>query len=130
MRTARSAVVHWDEEAGILTVGLGEEADGSGRSLLIQRQFGEFSQQDVALGQDTYCLMTEDGATCYGGITGFVLDGSAVKVTLSEEAASILGLSVQQSIDLEIDAGDRERLEHAMVQVLAGGDANEQPFRR
>lgn len=119
MRTARLTVAQWDEESKILTIGFSEEADGSGRSLLIQRQLGEVSQQDVELGHDTYCLITEDGATCYGGIIGFVLNRSTLEVTLSEEAASILSLPVHQSIDLEVGAEDWERLERAMDQVFA-----------
>ncbi|MFB9928302.1 Imm10 family immunity protein [Amycolatopsis halotolerans] len=119
MRMARSTVVQLDEESKILTIGFSEEADGSGRSLLIQRQLGEFSQQDVELGHDTYCLMTEDGATCYGGITGFVLNGSTLEVTLSEEAAGILSLPVHQSIDLDVGAEDRESVKQAMDQVFA-----------
>jgi hypothetical protein len=63
---------------------LAEGRDGRGRRLEIQRALA-FDQQDRSLGQDTYCLCTEEGAAHYGGIIDWTLTGGELRVALDDE---------------------------------------------
>ena len=71
---------------------LAEHADGGGRRLEVQRAL-HFDEQDVALAQDTYCLVTEAQATHYGGVVNWLLDGSLLHLELTDEASRVIGAS-------------------------------------
>lgn len=82
---------------------LAEESDGSGMRLEIQRAL-EFDEQDKQLGQDTYCVCTESGATCYGGIESWVFLGNELKIILDARAQSVLGVKGGFLIELAVEA--------------------------
>ena len=68
---------------------LAEMKDGSGRRLEIQRSL-DGGDQDEALSHDTYCLVTADAATYYGGIRHWQIAASTLGVTLDAAAAQAL----------------------------------------
>lgn len=63
---------------------------GEGASLQISRG-ADFDEQDVALGMDTHCVVV-DGATYYGGVVSWRLEGRMLTIELSEAAAVDLGI--------------------------------------
>lgn len=73
----------------------------SGDTLEIQRSI-EFDEQDVALGMDTYCLVWQ-GATHYGGIVDWVIDGNSFTVHLSDDARAELGLPPLLTLGLDVE---------------------------
>jgi len=57
-------------------------------------------EQDRALGLDTYDITVGDGSRIYGGLESLVRDGDVIKVRISAEAASTLGLPEEFRIAL------------------------------
>ena len=73
------------------------EDDLSGDGLSVQRTL-EPDEQDVALGMDTYCVCLSSGSAVYGGVEAWsVLDG-VITLSLSDDAASELGVPGNLSI--------------------------------
>jgi hypothetical protein len=79
--------------------------------LEIQRGLA-FDRQDVALGQDTYCLVRDGAVTHYGGIAAWSLDSDGLTLQLADEAARELGLTtvLQVTLDEEGQALVRDHL--------------------
>jgi hypothetical protein len=69
---------------------LAEHHDGSGRSLEVQRP-PQSDIQHETVGQDTYCIVVDGGATHYGGVLDWRIDGSTLRLGVDEEAALALG---------------------------------------
>jgi hypothetical protein len=69
---------------------LAEDPDGSGARLELQKALS-FDEQDRMLGMDTYCLCTEAGAACYGGVTAWTVGPNALEIRLDADAAETLG---------------------------------------
>lgn len=102
------------EELEAFVVVLAEMPDGDGARLEIQRGL-TFDPQNEALGQNTYCLCTQTGATHYGGVQSWRLDDGLLLISLDEMAASTLGVDQQVSIEL--------RLSDQALQAVAEGIA-------
>ena len=84
---AASAAAFWRDEDGVCDIlVVAERENGSGVRLEVQRA-AEFNDQDRELGEDTYCLCDERGATHYGGVTRWFEDGDVLVVELDEDAA-------------------------------------------
>lgn len=81
---------------------MAEHLDGSGRRIELQRTCSP-DEQDRALGQDTYCLVTESGATHYGGIDHWAVEEGRPRLSLSTDAATALRLDTALSIRLPPD---------------------------
>lgn len=92
------AFVH-DEE--LYFEGLFLRDRGSGDTFEIQRSI-EFDEQDVAMGMDTYCLVWH-GATHYGGIVEWAIDGNSFTVHLSDDARAELGLPPRLTLGLDAE---------------------------
>lgn len=91
MRRFRANAVAATELAGmnVYAVVVAENEDGSGACLEVQRALS-FDEQDRSLGQDTYCLHIETGATHYGGVTSWVVTPNRLEVLLDADAAAAL----------------------------------------
>lgn len=83
---AAAAAVRREDRYNVEYVEFAEHADGSGQTLEIQRAL-EFDEQDVELGQDTYCLVRDASATCYGGVTAWQFSGGRLTLSLEPAAA-------------------------------------------
>jgi hypothetical protein len=101
---AKAGAAEEIEDVDCFIVALAEEPDGSGARLEIQIALWEPDPQDVALGQDTYCLCTQQGATCYGGVTAWCLRDRWLHLWLDERAADTLGLDDEIAIELDLPA--------------------------
>jgi hypothetical protein len=100
-------------EAVILT----EDADGDGLRLELQRGL-KYTEQDRRLGLDTYCLVTHTGATVYGGVRSYTLEGSSLTMRLEPIAYDTLGVPEEFTILLETDPATLEKVRLAMVSIL------------
>jgi Immunity protein 10 len=96
---------------------LAERSDGSGARLEAQRAF-LFDEQDQRLGQDTYCLCTEWGAVCYGGVVSWSIAENELKIILDARAATVLGVSNGFLIELEVDSNTLDQLNQGLRRVL------------
>jgi Immunity protein 10 len=103
-------------EDDVYSVGIAENADGSGWSLTFS-EADEHELQDVLLGHDTYALSTAAGATTYGGVRRCSLAADALEVELSPEAALELSLPERFRLPLELDQQERDRLESGLARV-------------
>jgi len=80
-----------DPALNTLSVVLAERVDRVGRRLELQTALA-FDEQDRRLGQDTYCLSVENGATCYGGVSLWRLTAGSLEVQLDARAEGALGV--------------------------------------
>ncbi len=87
----------------------------SGDTLEIQRSLA-FDEQDVAAGEDTYCLVRGAAATYYGGVESWQVGAGAVTLRLSGEAASVLGLPVE--VQIAVSAHDEELLSEHLTELV------------
>jgi hypothetical protein len=104
-------------ELDVFVVVLAEEPDGSGRRLELQRAL-EIDEQDRELGQDTYCVCTEDGACCYGGVASWSLVGDELRILLDARAATTLGVTDGFVIRLRADAEALHRVSLGLRRLL------------
>lgn len=81
-----------DDNLGAEWLVLAEHPDGTGRRLEVQRPL-QVDEQDLALGHDTYCLVTEEQATHYGGVLDWQIEESTLHLDLTEEASRAIGAS-------------------------------------
>ena len=101
---------------------LAEEPDGDGPRLEISRAL-TYTKQDRELGQDTYCLSTQTGATVYGGVRSYTLYEAMLTMRLDARAQEELGVPAEFSIHLEADAATVARVRSALVSILGEGAA-------
>ena len=105
------------EELDCFVVVLAEHSDGTGARLEIQRAL-LFDEQDRSLGQDTYCLCTEAGAVCYGGVVSWRIVDNALNIVLDATAAKTLGVTGGYVIDIEASPETRSVLKDGLERVL------------
>lgn len=90
-----------DRDHDVLLVGLAENADLGGWQLIFQRA-DEFDDQDVALGMDTYCIVSgNQEGTIYGGVVDWEPIGNTIDFSFTPDAAAELGMAINTRIRLE-----------------------------
>src|SRR6476659_3765109 len=77
------------EDLNAHVVVFASDADGTGETIELQRSI-EPDEQDLALGEETYCICLSGGATHYGGISSYVLSQRGLSLHLTEDAAAAL----------------------------------------
>ncbi len=107
------------DDLNSLVVGVAENADGSGKSLLFSTTLTPFDEQDRLLGQDTYCISTEWGATVYGGVMSCILQDNVLVLTLDPEAADILELSKECFLNLHTEQDAILQLRQGLRRILS-----------
>ena len=112
---ARAVAFTRDEELEAEVLVLAECSDGSGHRLELQRAL-IVTDEDRRLGLDTYALVNETGATHYGGIKAWSIDGE-LRLDLSGEAADALGVDDGYLIHL-VDATAREAVTRGLRAIL------------
>ncbi|MEV1290093.1 Imm10 family immunity protein [Micromonospora sp. NPDC049679] len=116
------------DDEGCLTAGVAEQPDGTGRSLIFMCDVDPAEAQDVDLGMDAYCLVTETHGTAYGCVEELTLVGDELRVLLREDAISQLDLedrSVEVRLDLDRESVDD--LSDALRRILTYGRADARP---
>lgn len=118
---ASSAAATELAEMNVYAVILAENEDGSGSCLEVQRALS-FDEQDRALGQDTYCLHTETGATHYGGVTSWVVTQNHLEILLDAEAAA--ALDVRKGFSVAIKPEHVLMLQEGLSRVIGSRTAS------
>ncbi|MEV4539324.1 Imm10 family immunity protein [Asanoa sp. NPDC049518] len=103
-----------------LVAAVAEWEDGTGRALMFQAGEEPPDEQDVKLGMDTYCVVTEDQGTAYGCVREVSIEGDRLRVVVSDEALADLGLDqgvieVQLAVPPESVEVLREYLGHILT---------------
>ncbi len=102
-----------------LVVGLSEDEVGEGQSLLFQVALSAYDEQDRELGQDTYCISNEAGATTYGGVTSCGLDGNILTIRFEPQAADILSTEEECRLRLLVAPETITQLVEGLRRVFA-----------
>jgi hypothetical protein len=105
-----------------------EREDGTGRALMFQAGEEPPDEQDVRLGMDTYCVVTEDHGTAYGCVRELSIDGDRMHVVISDEALADLGLDhgVIQ-VQLAVPPESVEVLREYLGRILTYGRPDARP---
>jgi hypothetical protein len=125
-----------DDSEGYV-VGIRESTDPQSWSLLFMEcddedeDGGEEDDEDEWErddGMDTYCLVVDPGqATHYGGVIECEITGDELRLVLTEEAASTLGMPEHSRFVLDLPSHQRELLGRGLQRVLTSGRADAVP---
>lgn len=128
--TARVVVAAVERDNDVMQAGVAEDEAGDGFFLLFMSNIGEPSRQNVALGLDSHCLVTQGQGTAYGCVRGVTLSNGLLTVSLDPASLDDLGLE-DTKIEAELDVLDEdiERMRDVLVQVLAFGREEARPQR-
>jgi hypothetical protein len=105
-------------ELGSFVVILAEDEDGDGQRLELHRGLS-FDEQDVDLGQDTYALSVEWGATHYGGIVAWRLLGTRLEIQLDQQASGVLET---EGFEIEVPAAKVDLVRKGLQRVIGGAN--------
>ena len=111
---ASAVAVERDDDLNVEYLVLAEHHDRAGRRFEVQRPL-EADEQDKALGQDTYCLVTESGATHYGGVRRWRVDDAMLVAELDATAAQTLGTD---TLSIGLPPGKALLVERALRMLL------------
>jgi hypothetical protein len=122
------AAVTVEEDQDAIVVGLAENDSGEGACLIFQCSPTPPSACDIATGLDTYCLLDQDGAVHYGGVTRAVLDADRLTLTLTDAAVAELGVDDgTNSVALTIPPCETGRLAEGLRRILTYGNPSRVP---
>jgi hypothetical protein len=111
-----------------LVAAVAERDDGTGRALMFQAGDEPPDEQDVRLGQDTHCLVTENHGTAYGCVRELTLDGDRLHVIIARDALAALGLDdAEIRVHLAVEAHSVEVLREYLRRILTYGRPDAQP---
>jgi hypothetical protein len=100
----------------------GEHDDGTGRKLIFHASLDQPDGDDVNLGMDSCCIVTEQQATAYGCVRELTIDGDRLRVVLSADAPVELAIADSViEVRLAIDTGSRDLLCAMLGRVLCYG---------
>jgi hypothetical protein len=105
-------------DENVLVVVLAEDPDDADGPRLEIACMLKYSRQDRELGQDTYSLSTQTGATTYGGVRWYTLEGSTFTINLDTRAQDQLGVDEEFSILLDAGAATIQEVRSALVRIL------------
>ncbi|GAB3835309.1 Imm10 family immunity protein [Dactylosporangium cerinum] len=111
-----------------LVAAIAERDDGTGRALVFQAGLEPPDDQDVRLGHDTHCLVTETHGTAYGCVRELAIDGNRMHVIIDQHALAELGLTdTEIQVELAIAPEAIELLRQYLSRVLTYGRPEAQP---
>ena len=111
-----------DAELNFKSLVLAELENGSGARLEISRS-QSYDDQDRALGQDTYSLSDETGATHYGGVIAWTLDDSNLHISLDPDAAKVLDADGGYQLRLVLSPAEASTARRGLNEVLLANSA-------
>ncbi|HTJ67412.1 MAG TPA: Imm10 family immunity protein [Actinospica sp.] len=122
------AVVTVEENQDAVVVGLAENESGEGAYLIFQCSPTAPSASDIATGLDTYCLLDQDGAIHYGGLTRVVLGADRLALTLTDAAAEEFGVdNAANTVTLRIPPRETGRLAEGLRRIFTYGNPSRHP---
>ena len=111
-----------------LVAAVSERDDGTGRTLIFQAGDEAPDEQDVRLGMDTHCLVTENQGTAYGCVRELTIDGDRMRVVIAPDALADLGLDdAEIRVQLAVEAQSIEVLRDYLGRILTYGRPGAQP---
>ncbi|MER6447604.1 Imm10 family immunity protein [Streptomyces venezuelae] len=123
---SRSFGYEEDDVDEVVEAGFSEGADGAGFVLSVQRTAYEPDDQDVALGMDTYCLVS-GGRSHYGGMLRARRDGDSLQLNFSPAASSSLGIPAEIRVIFEGPVDSIAEFFSGLPGILAWGRPEERP---
>ena len=122
-----------EDDSEVYVIGVRESTDPQSWSLLLM-EFDEEDADDAGDelerddGMDTYCLVVDPGqATYYGGVIECEIAGTELRLVLSADAASTLGMPQRTQFILDLPPHQREMLSRGLQRVLTSGRAGAVP---
>jgi hypothetical protein len=106
------------EDLNTFAVVLSDNLDGSGDVFELQKALS-FGEQDIALGQATYCLSLPSGETHYGGVVAFALEPSSFTLDLTPVAGEIFG-DERLVFPLELEEKEKQTLKSGLERIFSG----------
>lgn len=126
--TARAAAAEAYEDDETFAAGVAEQENGGGHELTFMCCLHEPDEQDIALGMDSYCLVTADQGTVYGGVKEVRLKDRVLRVVVDSSNLEALGLDdAEIEVTLDVDDERIEQLREGLLRVLAYGRPSERP---
>ncbi|MGW3723557.1 Imm10 family immunity protein [Streptomyces sp. NPDC000851] len=128
--TARAVAAEVDSDNDVMQAGVAEDEVGEGFILLFMSNIGAPPAQNVSLGLDTHCLVTQDQGTAYGCVRKVTLSEGLLTVSLDPGALDDLGLEdAEIEAELAVPDEDVQRMREVLAQILAFGREDAQPRR-
>jgi hypothetical protein len=126
--TARAAGGDEEFDEDYRDAGVAEFEDGTGFVLIFMSGVEEADDQDVALGQDTHCLVTADQGTAYGCVREVAVRDDTLRVVLDPAALPDLGLDdpVIEAV-LDVPEADVNRMREVLRSIFSYGRADARP---
>ena len=117
-----------EHDSEVYVVGIRESPDPDSWSLLFMTCYDAEDPQEVDLGMDTYCLVVDPGqATHYGGVRECEPHDGRLRLILTEEAATSLGMAVDTSFALDVPPQRIDLPGRGLARVLTSGRADAVP---
>ena len=111
-----------------LVAAVSERDDGTGRTLMFQAGHELPDEQDVRLGMDTHCLVTETQGVAYGCVRELTIDGDRMRVIIDPDALVDLGLDdAEIRVQLAVEEQSAAVLRQYLVRIMTYGRPEAQP---
>jgi hypothetical protein len=111
-----------------LVAAIAEHIDGSGRALMFQAGDEPPDEQDVRLGMDTHCLVTENHGTACGCVRELTINGNQMHVIVAQDALADLGLNHSEiRVQLVVEPHSIEILREYLGRILTYGRPDARP---
>lgn len=126
--TARCVGVAEDPELECLSVGVAEDDQGEGMSLIFQCELSDTGEEDDEPDLDSYCLVTPDQCAAYGAVDEVTLDGRTLRIVVSRDALDELELADPEiEVLLDVDDDSVEHMRTGLRRVLTSGPPEARP---
>ncbi|MEV5576651.1 Imm10 family immunity protein [Spirillospora sp. NPDC052269] len=126
--TARAVAAEADEDDETYVAGVAEQEYGGGHELTFMCCLYEPDEQDIALGLDSYCLVTPNQGTAYGGVKEVRMKGRVLRVVVDPGKLEALGLDEPEiEVTLDVEEAQIEQLREGLRRVLTHGRPSERP---
>jgi hypothetical protein len=106
-------------DVDVVVLAVSEDPHGGGRFLLFQRA-KSFTEQDRALGMDTFSLTDPSGATAYGAVLAYRVNDEELALDFAPGAAQSLALPTEVRVKLNLSASALTELQTGLSVVIDG----------
>ncbi|KAJ5629242.1 hypothetical protein N7528_002899 [Penicillium herquei] len=130
--TIRSVCGYSDKENDIIVAGFAEDLDGSGVTMIIQR---ELCAEDPWAGDpdtmdyfsNSYCITLGSGEAVYGQLERVCFSGAQGSFNFSDYAADILGLGRPFVLNFEVPEQELRSFQETLLRIVKWGVPSQIP---